>query len=114
MATSCPRSRLPSTPGSEAKNPRATGGAEIIAPLQAYTTPAWSTNLSGGDESLGPGRSRFEKLRYFRNWPTMGIAYASPDMEAANFWGVINHDNEEGIISVADNTVTPGLKLWTW
>ena len=101
-------------PGSEAKNPKATGGAEIIAPIQAYTTPAWSTNLSGGDESLGPGRSRFEKLRYFRNWPTMGIAYASPDMEAANFWGVINHDNEEGIIRVADNTVTPGLKMWTW
>jgi hypothetical protein len=101
-------------PGSEAKNPKATGGAEIIAPIQAYSTPAWSANLSGGDESLGPGRSRFEKLRYFRNWPTMGIAYAAPDMGAANFWGVINHDNEEGIIRVADNTVTPGLKMWTW
>ena len=101
-------------PGSDAKNPKATGGAEIIAPIQAYSTPAWSTNLSGGDESLGPGRSRFEKLRYFRNWPTMGIAYAAPDMGAANFWGVINHDNEEGIIRVADNTVTPGLKMWTW
>ena len=28
--------------------------------------------------------------------------------------GVINHDNEEGIIRIADNTVTPGLKMWTW
>jgi hypothetical protein len=27
---------------------------------------------------------------------------------------VINHDNEEGIIRIADNTVTPGLKMWTW
>jgi hypothetical protein len=27
---------------------------------------------------------------------------------------VINHDNEEGIIRVADNTVTRGLKMWTW
>lgn len=44
----------------------------------------------------------------------MGIAYAAPDMEAANFWGVINHDNEEGIIRIADNKVTRGLKMWTW
>jgi hypothetical protein len=101
-------------PGSDPRRPRTTGGAEIIAPIQAYSTPHWSANLADGDESLGVGQSRFEKLRYFRNWPTMGIAYAAPDMGAANFWGVINHDNEEGIIRIADNTVTPGLKMWTW
>jgi Domain of unknown function (DUF5107) len=101
-------------PGSDPKNPKTTGGAEIIAPIQAYSTPRWSANLSGGDESAGAGRSRFEKLRYFRNWPTMGIAYAAPDMQGGNFWGVINHDNEEGIIRIADNTVTRGLKMWTW
>ena len=44
----------------------------------------------------------------------MGIAYAAPDMQGGNFWGVINHDNEEGIIRVADNRITPGLKMWTW
>jgi hypothetical protein len=44
----------------------------------------------------------------------MGIAYAAPDMGGANFWGVINHDNEEGIIRIADNRITPGLKMWTW
>jgi Domain of unknown function (DUF5107) len=101
-------------PGSDPKNPKATGGAEIIAPIEAYSTPHWSANLSEGDESLGPGKSRFEKLRYFRNWPTMGIAYGAPDMQGGNFWGVINHDNEEGIIRVANNTITPGLKMWTW
>ena len=101
-------------PGSDPNNPKTTGGAEIIAPIQAYTTPHWSANLADGDKSAGSGRSRFEKLRYFKNWPTMGIAYAAPDMGAANFWGVINHDNEEGIIRIADNTVTPGLKMWTW
>ena len=101
-------------PGSDPKNPKATGGAEIIAPIEAYNTPHWSANLSEGDESLGPGKSRFGKLRYFRNWPTMGIAYAAPDMQGGNFWGVINHDNEEGIIRVANNTITPGLKMWTW
>jgi hypothetical protein len=35
-------------------------------------------------------------------------------MQGGNFWGVINHDNEEGIIRIADNAVTPGLKMWTW
>ena len=101
-------------PGSEPKNPRATGGAEIIAPIRTYTTPAWSANLADGDESAGMGRRRFENLRYFKNWPTMGIAYAAPDMQGGNFWGVINHDNAEGIIRIADNTLTRGLKMWTW
>jgi hypothetical protein len=101
-------------PGSDPSNPKATGGAEIIAPIETYTTPAWSKNLSAGDDSLGSGKSRFEKLRHFRYWPTMGIAYAAPDMQGGNFWGVINHDNEEGIIRIADNRVTPGLKMWTW
>jgi hypothetical protein len=101
-------------PGSDPKNPKTTGGAEIIAPIQAYSTPHWSANLADGDKSLGLGQSRFENLRYFKNWPTMGIAYAAPDMQGGNFWGVINHDNEEGIIRIADNTVTPGLKMWTW
>jgi Domain of unknown function (DUF5107) len=101
-------------PGSDPDHPKATGGAEIIAPIVAYFTPSWSKNLAEGDESLGPGRSRFEKLRYFKNWPTLGIAYAAPDMQGGNFWGVINHDNEEGIIRIADNTLTRGLKMWTW
>ena len=35
-------------------------------------------------------------------------------MGAGKFWGVINHDNGEGIIRIADNSVTPGLKMWTW
>lgn len=101
-------------PGSDPNHPKTTGGAEIIAPIGAYHTPMWSANLAQGDESLGEGRSRFEKLRYFRNWPSMGIAYAAPDMGGGNFWGVINHDNEEGIIRIADNRVTRGLKMWTW
>jgi hypothetical protein len=86
-------------PGSDPKNPKTTGGAEIIAPIQTYSTPHWSANLADGDKSMGLGKSRFEKLRYFKNWPTMGIAYAAPDMQGGNFWGVINHDNEEGILT---------------
>ena len=101
-------------PGSDPDRPAATGGAEIVAPIRTYTTPRWSANLAAGDQSAGAGDSLFEKLRAFRNWPTMGIAYAAPDMQGGNFWGVINHDNDEGIIRVADNRITRGLKMWTW
>src|SRR6195952_1777143 len=55
-------------PGSDPNNPKTTGGAEIIAPIDAYRTPPWSAGLSSADESLGTGISRFEKLRYFKNW----------------------------------------------
>jgi hypothetical protein len=101
-------------PGSDPNNPKATGGAEIIAPIKTYTTPSWSSFLAAGDESAGQGRSVFENVRYFRNWPDMAIAYAAPDMQGGNFWGVINHDNQEGIFRIADNRVTRGLKMWTW
>ena len=100
-------------PGSDPNHPKTTGGAEIIAPIEAYTTPRYWAHLADGDERTSAG-SRFEKLRHFRNWPTMGIAYAAPDMQGGNFWGVINHDNEEGIIRIADNRLTRGLKMWTW
>src|ERR1700676_4133093 len=35
-------------PGSDPKNLKTTGGAEIIAPIKAYSTPDWSKNLSDG------------------------------------------------------------------
>jgi uncharacterized protein DUF5107 len=101
-------------PGSDPDHPKTTGGAEIVAPIETYSTPHWSANLSEGDTRASGGRFHFEKLRWFKDWPTMGIAYAAPDMQGGNFWGVINHDNEEGIIRIADNAVTPGLKMWTW
>lgn len=101
-------------PGSEANHPMTTAGAEIVAPIAAYTTPGWSANIAKADASAGSGQHRFKKIRSFKNWPTMGIAYAAPDMQGGNFWGVINHDNEEGIIRIADNKVTRGLKMWTW
>ena len=101
-------------PGSDPNHPKTTGAAEIIAPIETYTTPSWSANIAAADTGVGAGQHRFEKLRYFRNWPSMGIAYAAPDMGGGNFWGVINHDNDEGIIRIADNRVTRGLKMWTW
>src|SRR5262249_49602703 len=101
-------------PGSEIDHPKATGGAEIVAPIAAYVVPSWYPKIAQVDEGAGAGTHHFEHLRFFRNWPTEGIAYAAPDMGGGNFWGVINHDNEEGIVRIADNTVTRGLKMWTW
>ena len=89
-------------PGSDPQHPLATGGAGIVAQVTAYVTPRWSANIAEADESAGEGKHWFDRLRWFRNWPTMGIAYAAPDMTGGNFWGVINHDNEEGIIRIAD------------
>ena len=43
-------------PGSDPDHPKATGGAEIIGPIAAYSTPSWSQNLAKGDESMGPGQ----------------------------------------------------------
>ena len=37
-------------PGSDPKNPRTTGGAEIIAPIATYTTPSWSANIAAADD----------------------------------------------------------------
>ncbi len=74
-------------PGSDPQHPLATGGAEIVAPVAAYVTPRWSANIAEADESAGEGRHRFEKLRWFKNWPTVGIAYAAPDMGGWQFLG---------------------------
>ena len=101
-----PARRWRRDPTRNTRSPRA--GAEIVAPVAAYVTPRWSANIAEADESAGEGRHRFEKLRWFKNWPTAGIAYAAPDMGAANFWGVINHDNGEGIIRIADNKCDAG------
>jgi len=111
-------------PGSDPARPAATAGAEIIYPLQ-FVTAAWCPNESRcrqtlaqatpATSSLGqPQAWDFGALRQYRNWPEWGIFYAWPDMANRNFWGVINHDNQEGVIRIADNQLTRGLKFWTF
>jgi hypothetical protein len=53
---------------------------------------------------------RFKNLRWYKNWTNDGIAYAWP--VEGNFWGAINHANNEGIIRISENVKTPGLKIW--
>jgi hypothetical protein len=102
-------------PGSDPADPRTTAGAEIIAPVDAIKIPRYWTAIAAEEKATGwIDVYDFDTLRRFENWPDMGIAYAFPDMQGNNFWGVINHDNGEGLFRIADNTVTPGLKIWTW
>ena len=44
-------------PGSDPNNPKTTGGAEIIAPIQAYSTPPGRANISEGDASAGAAKA---------------------------------------------------------
>lgn len=102
-------------PGSPPGSPRTTDGAEIIAPVQQVKMPPWWPDTVKQEQpTRTPDVYTFDKLRWFKNWVDEGIAYAYPDMGGANFWGVVNHDNEEGLIRIANNDVTPGMKLWTW
>jgi len=102
-------------PGSDPDDPKTTSGAEIIAPVEMIKIPNYWRGIAVQEKPLGLSDVyEFRNLRFFENWADMGIAYAFPDMQSANFWGVINHENEEGIFRIADNTLTPGMKFWTW
>ncbi|WP_084158119.1 DUF5107 domain-containing protein [Gaetbulibacter saemankumensis] len=102
-------------PGSKVGDTRSPSNTEIIAPINKVYIPnrwEWMTKLEtpSGEKDI----YQYDKLAEFKNWSDMGIAYASPKI-TANYWGVVNHDNNVGVIRVADNkNSTPGLKLWTW
>jgi hypothetical protein len=103
-------------PGSESGNPKTTSGAEIISSTKTIKIPSWYPDIAKKEKAISgqKGIYTFNSLRLWENWTNDGIAYAWDD-DRTNFWGVINHDNEEGIIRVADNSnSTPGLKMWAW
>jgi len=51
-------------------------------------------------------------INLLSEWEDMGIAYA--DDFQGKYWGVINHENQEGVFRVSENIETKGVKLWTW
>ena len=53
-------------PGSDPKHPETNGAAEIIAPVEAYSTPHWSANIADGDASLGRGEAPLRKTALFQ------------------------------------------------
>ena len=103
-------------PGSNPADPRITGNAELHIPVdKVRIVDDWCQTIKTIDPSLGNNFYTFNKLRYFKNWTDMGIAYAPEDF-ALNYWGVINHDDNrnEGLIRVSENKETKGVKIWSW
>jgi hypothetical protein len=102
-------------PGSPPGESAATAAATIVAPVETISIPSYWTEIAAVETpTTEPGVFEFDDLRAFGNWPDMGIAYAYPDISDATFWGVIDRERGEGIIRIADNRITQGLKLWTW
>jgi len=104
-------------PGSEPGNTICPSNTEIIAPIdQVLLKDDWWDWMGASEKAVDNGQHIFEykNLANFANWADMGIAYASPSVDK-EWWGVINHENEEGILRIANNKQdTPGLKFWTW
>ncbi|UXP32725.1 DUF5107 domain-containing protein [Reichenbachiella agarivorans] len=96
------------TPGSEVGKTASPLNSEMIIPSEEYFA-AWSPGAWIGNYNSYYAMS---DIAYLDDWVDMGIAYAA-DFKT-NYWGVINHENEEGIMRISDNQETPGVKLWTW
>ena len=86
--------------------------------IQAVTEQAhllesqWSW-FGKAEERISGEIFKWNNLSYFKNWVDQGIAYASPNYHA-NWSGLMNYDNNMGVVRVSDNVNTPGLKLWTF
>lgn len=95
-------------PGSEPDDTGTPLNSEIIIPVEKYFA-GWSPGSWIGSYNTSYDLS---DINYLSEWNNMGIAYAE-DFDDT-FWGVINHENEEGIFRVSENAETKGVKLWTW
>lgn len=103
-------------PGSTPGNTVGSSSMEIVAPMtEVKSKDDWWPWMATVDDAVDASNHifNFDNLAHFSNWDDMGIAYANDLSD--NWWGVINHDNEQGILRIADNAnATPGMKLWTW
>lgn len=95
-----------SVPG-DTKSPQST---EMVVPIAKYSV---GFGTDGIDRDIDGGKE-YKNLAFFKNWKDLGIAYAEPAV-TRKWWGVLNHDNEEGLFRIVDDPKqTPGLKFWTW
>jgi len=95
-------------PGSTIGNTGTPLNSEIVIPSEKYFA-GWSPGSWIGRVN---GIYDLDDIDYLSEWRDMGIAYA--DDFTGTYWGVLNHDNDEGVFRISENTETPGLKLWTW
>jgi hypothetical protein len=83
---------------------------EIIGPMSNVKISDDWPDIQKVDQKVSTNIYKFKNLRWYKNWTNDGIAYAWP--VESNFWGAINHANNEAIIRISDNVKTPGLKIW--
>mgnify|MGYP001593986318 CR=1 FL=1 len=95
-------------PGSDANNTGTPVNSEIVIPSEKYFA-GWSPRAW-----IGRVNSTYDMsdINLLSEWEDMGIAYA--DDFQGKYWGVINHENQEGVFRVSENIETKGVKLWTW
>jgi hypothetical protein len=99
-----------STPGSTAipLNTRILAAMDKVHLLES----SWSW-FGTAEERVSGEIFKWKNLASFKNWVDQGTAFANPDYRA-NWSGLMNDDKARGIVRVADNTKSPGLKLWTF
>ncbi len=83
---------------------------EIVAPFSNVKISDDWREIQNAEQKVSSNIYQFKNLRWYKNWANDGIAYAWP-LES-NFWGAINHANNEAILRISDNVKTPGLKIW--
>jgi hypothetical protein len=90
---------------------------EVLSNVETVQHIGWSPWMAQVEEPApGPRMLYLDKLNRMVNWSDLGIAYGQ-DLDVlpqADWWGVVNHENSEGVIRVSDNEITHGMKFWTW
>ena len=100
-------------PGSLLGNTALNDSYEIVADIDALAPPRLAPGAPYGISNNGTD-TNWDSVKFFRNHERDGIAYPDPNIAHSNFWGAINQDKKEGFFRVADNTLTPGLKIFTF
>lgn len=73
---------------------------------------SWSW-FGSAEERVSGEVFTWNNLSHFENWVDQGTAFANPRYEA-NWSGLVNYENDTGILRVSGDGQTPGLKLWTF
>jgi hypothetical protein len=99
-----------STPGQTAipKNTRIIAKMDQVHLLESSW--AW---FGKAEERVNGEVFKWNNLSHFENWVDQGTAFANPSYQS-DWSGLINNDNDMGILCVSDHVATPGLKLWTF
>ena len=103
-------------PGSTPGNTWVPGNTEIILPVTQVTSDSHIWGWMGSVDETVDRNNRvyeFKNLAWMKNWLDHGISYAYPRM-TENWHAIINHDQGAGVVRTGDNTITPGLKIWTF